>query len=175
MSPVGPDLDLFMPPTFDVLQETGSQWVTWLRDNLHCLVECKWLEHRDCSGLHVRPWQQQIITLARKVHQMGWFFSFSPQDSTQLHFLSLPGEKTGGEREAERGTVGGSWTGQGSNTREFVWFLGERISFNFFEHSACCSCSYKSSTYIVGKIWLTSCLEQHGPPCYKKKHLNVVV
>lgn len=43
---------------------------------------------------------------------MGRFFSFSPEDATQLHPLSLPGEKTS-LKEAERGAVGGhlDWTG----------------------------------------------------------------
>lgn len=43
---------------------------------------------------------------------MGRFFSFSPEDATQLHFPSLPGEKTSLKGE-ERGAVGGhlDWTG----------------------------------------------------------------
>lgn len=90
-------------------------WVIWLQHSPHCLDECKWLEHRNCSGLHVRPWQQQIIALARKVHQMGWFFSFSPQDSTQLHFLSLPGKKTAWKREWRKG--GGEW----NSWRQLDW------------------------------------------------------
>lgn len=43
---------------------------------------------------------------------MGRFFSFSPEDGTQLHLLSLPGEKTS-LKEAGGGRWGGrlDWTG----------------------------------------------------------------
>ncbi len=91
-------------------QAIGPLCGIWLQDNPHCPVGYKWLEPRNCSGLDVRPWQQKIIALARKVNQMGWFFSFNPKDSTQLHFLSLPGKKTVWKRERrKRGGVGNSW------------------------------------------------------------------
>lgn len=83
--------------------------VLWQRDSPHCPVGHTRLETRNCSGLDVRPWQQELTTLARKVKQMGRFFSFSPEDSTQLHLLPLPGERT----SLEGGGVWGhlDWTG----------------------------------------------------------------
>lgn len=83
--------------------------VLWQWDSPHCPVGHTRLETRNCSGLDVRPWQQELTTLARKVKQMGRFFSFSPEDSTQLHLLPLPGEGT-----SLGGAFVGIWTGQAS-------------------------------------------------------------
>lgn len=43
---------------------------------------------------------------------MGRFFSSSPEDSTQLHLLSLPGEKT----SLKEAGGGGIWTGPTSKS-----------------------------------------------------------
>lgn len=84
----------------------------WQRDSPHCPVGHQRLEPRNRSGLDVLPWQPDIPTLARKVKQMGRFFSFSPEDAAQLQRPSLPGEKTSLKGE-ERGAGGGrlDWTG----------------------------------------------------------------
>lgn len=122
---LGPSL-LTCSPLANTCTFYENMCVRWQRDSPYCPIGHKRLEPRNCSGLDVRPWQQEITTLARKVKQMGRFFRFSPEDSTQLHLLSLPGEKTslreaGGERLGALGLDRPQRAGFFTRERESCW------------------------------------------------------
>lgn len=93
------------------------------------------------------PWQHKIIALARKVNQMGWFFSFNQKTPHSCTFFHCQGrrqsERRRGEKEAERGTVGGIWIGPASKTQRVVFFTREKDS------------SWASNS-ILGCVWRAS-------------------